>query len=407
MKKIDPNYQSKDSYQSFPDGETTVDSFAWVTTDDKTKEPILRINKNGVLQGILRFKNGDSQGPPMSVTLPEMTLLVKAFGKSPHELPPRPAINESGKVAEYMKKIQEICRGQIKVEVNGGWVNSITEVPKGLFYFVLDNMGPGTPPEPREGQFGKWYLTEWKIVAGEGGQPTPYEGLTFVMIANYGIVVNEDGQPDWEKGEGGGWTPNAVQMSQMINMTAPQMFEGDFNPSNPHNVLPTWLAEAKKANQVLKGYRVEYTPRKGKNAGKTSIVLEWSTVEQVHGFQQTKQQESYNPPLSSVEESEDEDVRARNILKTALTQLAGAEAVTSDWQLTPAGKTVAKQYLVPLKNQGILPHAYIQRYSLDNVLACMDALIESGDQVVIGLHANLTEQSIGFGQKEEEDDSPF
>ena len=404
MKKIDPNYKPSTEFTSFPDGETTVDSFEWFSLDDN-KNPILKMRKDGSLVGMLRFKNGDTQGPPMSVTLGEMSLLVKMFGKDPRDLPPRPHPSEAGKITEYMKRTQNLCHGQIKVEVSGGWVQGF-EVPKGLFYFTLNKIGPTNEngkPEPREGQYGKWYILEFIVVGGEGGSQTPYEGLTFSKVGNYGIVV-KDGVPDWEKNDQGNWTNAAAQMSAEMSLTAPALFEGDFSPQNPSNVLPEWEVEARRSKQILKGFRVEYTPKKGKNAGKTRIELEWSTVEPVYGFSVVESTKAPELPAAVVEGST-EDVKARDYLKTAMSYLAGEEAVTSDWKLTEAGKLVATEYLVPLKKKGVLPHAYLQRYTVEEVLKCLEALSESGDVRVKKIYASLAGLSLGFAG--EDDDSPF
>lgn len=360
MKAIAPTYTAQNqTFEVFEDGKYAVKGVEWFTTDDDDN-PILVGQSDGKLVGRLNFiLVDDKEGPPHSLTLAEMPLLVRAFGGDISKLPNKPDLSVPAQVSAYMKRIQELAIGTTSVEVKSGWVRNIAgaEIPTGLFYFKVVGVSPKNKetelPEPKDGQWGPWFLVDFEVVAGEGGSKTPWEGATFTEFISYAVEV-KDGEPDWARNKKGDYTGAAVQLSHLMLYTAPGMFEDGFVFKNPNNILPDFLRMALKEKKILKGFRQ-------KNKKGDRIVLDLSTVEPV-----TNMSTIDNRAITDNKTSE--DAKARMLVKQLMNLVAGQECFTSDFVLNETGKSIAKKYISPLKADGKIKNGKIGLLTYDEIL---------------------------------------
>lgn len=377
--------------ESFPDGKYKVVSFTWFSLDDN-KNPILAYQKDGKLVGRLRFiLNDGKDGPPMSLTLGEMSLLAKVFGAKVSNPPPA---NHAGLVTQFMVELQEKCKKEIEVEVKGGWVNNIPgmDVPGGYFYFHLNDItGDNTSGQlrPRTGQYGQFFFVNFEVDAGEGGSETPFKGAQFTELVNLSVEMR-DGHFDWERtkpkdGSLGVWTASAVRLSNLVRLTAPTLKVKELTVET---FLPVWRRVALEHKTVLKGNRVkeEKGPR---------VRLVWNTLEAANGYRRI------------IEEMGVED-KIRRELVTILDKLAGADSVVGNtYELTAAGKEVARKYLSPLKKEGKIKHGSLDELTPEEVTIIVKSLQEQGlvEENVVG---RIIALGVGFDEPlVEEEDSPF
>lgn len=398
MKAIDPNYQPPEqNFESFPDGKYRVRGFSWFTLDDKER-PILVAQKDGKLVGRLRFTTLEGEdGPPMSVTLPEMALLAKAFGVK--NVPNAPDPGYAAMVTKFMIDIKNLCTDkELEVEVQKGWVNSIPgmEVPEGLFYFsVADISSPEHDsqgqPIPKQGQYGSFFFATFEVEAGEGGKETPYKGSKFTELVNYSLK-NEDGALDFEKNKDGSYTASAVRLSKLMRLAAPIPFAGEFDPPNKNNLLPYMKQKFLESKKVLKGMRVK--EEKG-----TRIRLAWPTLEEATGY-------AVEP--KRVIDTMNIDDKCRLVLVEVLDKLAGGSSVMNgSYEFTEAGRKVAKQYLSPLKKEGVIKHGSLEDLTPEEITSILTTL-----QNEVGPEYKERVVALGIGieirtDEEVEEDSPF
>jgi len=401
MKPIDPNYQPPEqTFESFPDGKYKVKGFNWFTLDDKER-PILVAQKDGKLVGRLRFNLLDgNEGPPMSVTLPEMGLLAKAFGVS--KLPNSPDEGYAAMVTKYMVDIKTLCNDkELEVEVSKGWVNSIPgmDVPEGLYYFTIADVSSpehdsAGNPVPKQGQFGSFFFVSFEVVAGEGGKETPYRGSKFSELVNYSLKY-ENGELDFEKNKDGSYAASAVRLSKLMRLAAPDPFASEFVPPNPSNLLPYMKQKFLAAGKVIKGMRTK--EEKG-----TRIRLVWPTLEEATGYQgQAK-------PGRKIDEMNVDD-RCRDVLIEAMEKLSDGKPVTVNgtYDFTPAGKEVAKTYLSPLRKEGLIQHGSLGELTPEEITTILTTLsdkIGSDFKERVVMLALAIEPPV---QVEEEEESPF
>ncbi len=366
--------------KAFPDGKYKASGITWFTLDDR-QNPVLVSQKDGRMVGRCYFKVANREdGPPMSLELAEMPLLVKAFGGDLTSLPEMPTLDKPGKVSQYMFAVEKVIardEKEISIEVTNGWVDngSIAGMDVlGYVYFTFDSVVPSKTGEikPSEGQWGPYFLTRWKVLAGEGGGPSPFTGVAFTDLINYAVDVAGE-RPDWKRTPTGGYTAAAVTLCKVMTLTAPEMVESNYTHTNPFNLLPEWGEKAETRKQVLKGIR-------NKNE-KGKLRTDWGSVEPVYNF--GEQHKVEQPPLlvsrptpsttvSSMPPGED-DAKARLILKRLLTTLTGAEAFVGDTFDTNAeGKRTAITYLGPLKTAKIVPHGMIKNMTWEHVQAILE-----------------------------------
>ncbi len=403
MQAIPSDYvPDREELKPFPDGKYKATGITWFSLDDR-QNPVLVAQKDGRMVGRCRFKVvGQEEGAPMSLELAEMPLLVKAFGGDLDSLGEMPTLDKPGKVSAYMaaaEKTIEVANKEVHIEVANGWVNN-NSIPgmdvTGYVYFVFDAIMPSKNGkiEPTDGQYGKYFLTRWKVLAGEGGGPSPFTGAVFSEIINYAVTV-EGGRPDWARTPTGGYTTSAVILCKVMTLTAPDMFESDYTAVDPYNLLPEWSDKAEKRKQVLKGVRSK--------SEKGRVRLEWSTVEPVYNFSPTSKTES---PVSkstpstvvrSVSPGED-DAKAREIMRILLNTLGGIDCFKTDsYDTTPEGKKVAATYLGPLKTAGVVPHGMIKNMTWGEVSAILENIKVPDEfkESVTALRHDLTAAGIG------------
>ena len=394
--------------KAFPDGKYKASGIVWFKLDDR-QNPVLVSQKDGRMVGRCYFKVANHEdNPPASLELSEMALLVKAFGGDLTALPEIPTLDKPGKVSAYMMAVEkaiEDANKEIPIEVANGWVDngSIAGMDvTGYSYFSFDSIVPSKTGEikPSEGQWGPYFLTRWKVLAGEGGGPSPFTGALFTDLINYAVDV-AGGRPDWKRTPTGGYTAAAVCLCKVMTLTAPVMFENDYTAKDPYNLLPEWADAAERRKQVLKGIR-------NKNE-KGKLRTDWSSVEPVYNFGVSPRVESpqaevprltpfsHNVAVSSMPPGED-DAKARLILKRLLIMLTGAEAFVGDTFDTNAeGKRTAIAYLGPLKAAKIVPHGMIKNMTWEHVQAILENIKvpDEHDVALTNLRHELAAVGIG------------
>lgn len=388
MKRIPDDYEIPEQreYANFENGDYTVDGMNYFSVDEHGK-PML-VEQAGKMVARVRFTMGEEEGPPYSGTLGDMALLAVAFGADREQLPLIPTLDKAGAVSAYLTQVAELVNAsgkQVVVRVAGNWVNSVegAQVPPGMYYFRLVDIAPKDAdgqPEWREGQFGRYYLLEFEILAGEGGADTPWRGARFTNFYSYALLVGDDMQPIWERKQSGGeYTTAAWGMNRLIAFTAPATF--DVVKEDPSNILPEWLREALKTPAVVKGYRTKY---RKKSNGKIAYKLDIPSLEPVTDFKVSRASEEKAADPGEVEVSQgeakerDEEAlqqQGLQIFRRLMDALAGEDAFRGDtFNLTPAGRTTAKAHLTPLKQQGVLTTSSIKALTFNEMLAVMTAL---------------------------------
>lgn len=406
MKPIAPSYTAASTtFDVFDDGKYPVKGINWFSLD--ADRPILVAQSDGKLVGRMNFILQDgNDGPPHSVTLGEMPLLVKAFGGDITKLPAKPDLSIPAQVSAYMEKIQELSVGKTSVEVKGGWVRSIAgaEVPTGLYYFRVIDVSPKNKetelPEPRDGQWGLWFLVDFEVVAGEGGSQTPWAGVRFTEFISYAVDVT-NGEPDWSRTRKGDYTGAAVQLSHLMLYAAPSMFEEGFSFKNPNNILPDFLHVALKEQKVLKGFRQ-------KNKKGDRVILDLATVEPANYHSTSVNQTPTNVPTATTPNNEDN--KARILLKTLLNFVAGKDgAFTVDFELNNNGKGIAKKYISPLKTEGKIKNGKISLLTFDEVLTIFNAIGNDFKETpqFTELYEKLASAGLGFHETIDDADSEF
>jgi len=422
MQPIPDEYVAPESDRAvWNDGEYRFKGIRWFTLDER-QNPILKAQKDGRMVG--RFHailEDDSEGPPMSLELSQMALLTQVFGVPLTALPKElPTFDKPGKIAEYMTKIEQLIEASGKTAtgtVARGWINSVDGMDvTGFIYFVLDDI-PATKgmdePAPRtsaQESWGSYFLVSFQVLAGEGGSPSPFAKAHFTELLTYAIdtKVAEDGTIvcDWKRNSNGEFSLSAVTQSKLMKWTAPSMFSDGYVMNNPENILPEWLREAKKKMQVLKGYRA-------RSAKGDRVVLQWATVEPVYDFHkpevpheeavsfskssQPVKQVMAPVPASVHNTNGRDDMAAKLILKELICALTEGDAFDGDtFELTDAGKNVARTYLTPLKKQGYLPTGVLKDLIFEDVVRVFDNIKVPDDkkEISIALKRKLAEAGL-------------
>lgn len=415
MKPIPADYVVEDNAQeAFPDGPCTINGkIEWFTKDQEGR-PILVAQKNGSLVGRLRFtlSNG-SDGPPMSMTLGEMPILVHKFcgAEGVEKLPNIPKVTEAGKVSAYMTQVANLIREsskELKVKVENGWVSNFLELPAGPYEFYVSNLSPVDKetgdPTPKEGQYGPFFFVEFTI---EGGT---YSGASFNEIVSYAVKMGEDG-PEWEKTSRGEYTASAARLSKLMRLSAPDMFEQGV--PNKYNLLPYWKSFLGEKN-LMSGYRSP--DEKGR------VKLLFQTLESTNKSAPKESPAKEESQASAEKNSamvETEDHKARTMLVEALNYYAGEPTVREGtFDLVGVGIEVARKYLSPMKkskenSNGFLTKGDINLLKYDEIVKIFEHLPEK-DSFINGLYSKLAGVGLGFEEETgggdwlaEEENTPF
>lgn len=404
MKRIPSDAEAPELAQ-WEDGEFKVDSFEWFSVDDN-ENPCLVQQKNGLV-GRLRFiVVGQEDGPPFSVFLSDMSLLVLAFGGSIADLPARPDYNKPTAISKYMRKVAELCNSagkEITVTVKGGWANKVEgmEIPGGVFYFYLSDISPRdeksqlptvTISDPKWGPF---FFAEFTIVAGEGPAPSPYDGCSFAELYNYGLIVGDDGRPDWKVTKSGELSADAIHMGHLMDYSAPQIFEQEsYAFGNAECVLPEWLDEALSDRKILKGYRAALTS--GKRKGE--IHLSKATLEPAQGFQMAGV--SIAAEAAGPNQGDALDLFRQFFMAIVVDESKGpAFEGESGWKLTDEGKVAAKKYLGPIVKK--LSTRKLAEFTPTDVDTAMTAILPE----ISGEYAGSYQERLDtlFGRNDDDD----
>lgn len=402
MKAIDPTYQPPEKkFDEFPDGKYKVKGITWFTKSDKDL-PIVVAQKDGKLVGRFRFKLLDSQeGPPMSLTLPEMALFAKAAGVK--NIPPVPDVNYAAMVTKFMMDIANLVADkELEVEVSNGWVNSVPgmTIPEGYYHFYISDISgdkdENGKPKPKVGNWENslYFYVTFTVEYGEGGKESPYKGVTFTESVPYAIAVI-DGEADFKRDEDGAYTSESARMSKLMRLGDPDTFAGEYSPPDPHNLLPYIREKFLASCQMLKGSRV-LIERKDKGVIKRRIGLIWSSLDSSDLKSETPKR---------LIESMGIDDRCREILVEALDKMAGAHTVINGtFELNEVGRKLAKEHFSPLKKEGIIKHGSVEELTPEEITSILTVLQE---KVGSEYKEKVVALAVGFTPPVEEEDTPF
>lgn len=254
----DPEYVPEE-FETFSDGKYPTIGIRWFSVDDQ-KAPIFMSGKGRQpLVAMYRtLLEDDRDGPPGSVSPAEVVMLVKAYGGDPKNLPDR----EEDPTAFLMAARDTINSSDkvVTIAVKDGWVSNTPGLnlpPDKYFTFGYAGISTKTDdiPAPREGQYGKWFGVNLRVVGDLQQRPTPYDGYEQFVFVSYGLVV-EEGTPTYETRSKEGssqksWTSAAVQTSRLIAAFAPTVEQVEFQ--DPHNILPELEVEAKRLQRRAVG----------------------------------------------------------------------------------------------------------------------------------------------------------
>lgn len=328
----DPNYESPDR-KTFDDGKYKVNGIVWVTMDD-ADAPIFKVRKNSAtLYSVYRMAlvNGED-GPPGSVTPGEVPLLVRAFGADPTKLPDK----ESDPTAYLIsaKTLINATMKELQVTVKGGWVQDVPgmSLPADS-YHMFEISRINTKNDEGEiswikGEYGPFFAAEMVVVANMHGKPSMYDGARISTFVSYGMTVDAEGDPTFEKTSDGGWTSAAVATSKFLAAFVPSAYELSF--TDPSNILPeVWE---------------EYTRNRRRGITMVSRNKKGRIIFNMKGLVPA---DTELPPMDAPEESRDvaDEATEPDIMRkiyALIDEKAGGGAFGSDGKLTPKGKTWCK-----------------------------------------------------------------
>lgn len=370
MKVLDPNYEPPEqTYTKYPDGSYRFKGFEWTSKTGEGR-PCVKPQKNAKMTGRLRWILEDGkQGPTQNLELFQMALLRNLYGLPEAKIP---ELSNAGAVSKYMEDlVNASTKKVIEATVNDGWVNiKGLDVPRGMFRFYLSRVS-----ELRDGEYGKYFYVDFTITGGEGGAPTPYKGMIFTEIYNYAVqVVN--GKPQWELSpEKGQPTANASRLSTLIRLTAPEYASQDISPADPYNILPEWVEEALSARKGLKGTRGEIVNKDGKK--RIGLILQ--TLESSYDDQHFQSEPETPKPSTNGNSSADSP---KDILINLMTDKMGGPSFVAD-RLTDLGKKFAKQYLVPLKDKGLIVNTSFILLTDEEVYEIIKLVVKGSEELGI------------------------
>jgi hypothetical protein len=411
LKAIPDDYQPEEEYNVYPEGihntRPNADgvTLTWFSLNEETEEPILVGQPDGKLVGRCRLNVDEQGGPPMSVTLGEMALLVKAFGANVSELPAQPEISDAGAVTAYMNKVKELVdktekRVQIHVS-DKGWIYKVKgmELPKTTLNWILvavSRKDESGLPYKKTLEFGDVFWPTFRVVSSAGNVPTPYAGVEIQPLINYAVEQKGD-TVDWQKNKGGSYTAAATRFNKLIRYTAPAIFEqDDFKPKHPENLLIDWQENLPEKPQVL-SFNVDYNQK-----GYAEIIF--ATLSPA-GY-------TYDKPVITNGETKPESkpvAKTENKPLDLIIQLVQHLADTKDvlkpdGTLNDAGLVVAKKYFSPLRAENKLTHSRFTEYGLEEAKAILDyALSQNADDMTIKkLRQELPANQFDTGKVDEE-----
>lgn len=393
IKPIPKDYKPPEGgeLKQFDKGHYKVKGIEWFGLDDDGR-PILIKQKNG-RKGRLKFVLMDGEsGPPYFLELHQMALLVGAFNVDVSKLPKVPALNEAGKISDYMIQVADLINqsgNETTVEVgDAGFVDFVEgmtiEGNKNYYLRIVDIVSK----DDKSGQY-SWRRQSWpkgghsdfidlilEIVAGVGGKDTPYRGARFKVNLDYGFEYDEEKKElSWHTTDSGKWSARASIASKVYQTLAPTMFD-DWAPDNERNVVPYWVKHMGLPSPVFMGF-VEF---KESESGYKYYKVSWGQIERIDDFKIEESEESENiaPTGRMVKTDNEMNNKALAFLSDAFKFINSGEPVLdNEFELTESGRQFAVTYLTPLKEQGKIKPMKFKDMEQSDCYQMLNALAES------------------------------
>jgi hypothetical protein len=255
----DPSVQES-NYKSWDAGDyMMVGIHSFITIDKDRNQPIFKMQgdqlvarfKILILQKDLETQNTlEVEGPAMSATVPQMCMLVRAFGGDPSKLPTEATSMFLNMVQDELHKYGKERKAHLK-EAGGwvSWVEGLNPPTKDIFTWLCVGFytkGNDTPVRFKEnsgtGPNGSYTediaFAKFRIVSDGWGNPSLYDGYeTSIKIYNpFSGEADDKGRPATALGLKGGIPMHVKRFMHLISVCC----SADFNTHQ-------WTADLEKS----------------------------------------------------------------------------------------------------------------------------------------------------------------
>jgi hypothetical protein len=405
VKLLDEKDENVTTFEKLPDGEYRVKGIQIFSTDSSTGKYILKADSYGNLVCRFRFDLGTTeQGPPMQLSLGEMAMLANAFSVT-NLSTNAPDESEVGNHHAYLHEIEDkIYKANkwVTASVYNGWVRNVSGMnvpPDKEFYFMMTDIPskPGIPPSPIKGKGDSpsFFNIELTILGGEGGSETPLKGAKVKESLSYMLEPNNNGEIEFIQDPDGKLNFKSKILSRALRLTAPGV---ETFIDIDGNILPYWLKEVKKSQQILKGKW-----QKSKNG---KVFLNWFEVEPVYHF------EVKNKPATNGKHEKEInwDEKARELFIKVLEIRLGKSATKAPFVLNDEAVAEARPWVIAAKEKGKVKNSDTKNFVLEEIRAILaevndPRLNEIKDELRTMDNAQVFENA--FKEEEEYSETPF
>ena len=255
LERIPEDYRPPEvEFEVFKPGEYKICGLRFFTLDDEGAPIFIAQNGERLVARFRTIRPDGSDGPPGSIDRGMESLLAKAFGLDPLELPP---FEQASQRLILLERLANERAKEISVLVaEGGWISRIPgmELPKGFFRFqcrgIVSRNALGEPSWI-EGQFGRLVVVEMEVVSDSLGKPSPYDHVRVREFLPYPLQVI-DGQLIWETREGGSWTSASTTFNNFLySICGEDIFSTEF--SDLDNIMPEVHEQIQKEKRICLG----------------------------------------------------------------------------------------------------------------------------------------------------------
>lgn len=277
MSAAEINTPSQGEFEKFPDGACTVTGFhSWIEKDlDDQQLPTWVPNSwNSELTARMALRQEDgTEGPPISLTRPQLAAFIYALGGDPSELMVNGKIQATAQTLLAAQDILSNVTGTYTVWVRNGWASSYgLPIPDSLYNLRFQYAGAKGVDEGCYGtdNNGEAYINVYFVIDGDMmGRPTPYDGFTVSqkMFQAFDGTWEPNGHrmPKLRKGKRGGTLAPARRTVAFQQMYCPDKNWESYQWTDAELVNP-WIAlvrEAKAANRANVGHVRHHVSKSG------------------------------------------------------------------------------------------------------------------------------------------------
>lgn len=362
----DPN-KAATEFDQYPEGPAEVNGiFGYATTDDEGM-PFYK-DMGGRMAAVAKLRLIDGgEGPPMTCSAADLTLLVIAFGGDIAQLP-----KDRSSVPFMMSVIEQANAGGRKQTAqvsNKGWVNFVTgaNLPTDRIFRVrfegARNKSGKTGKEitfEEDPKFKKRNVFfEFKILGSANGSKTPYDGATISLVVEDPFLdyIESDGRyfPKARKAKSGASLMGVKRMAQFIRCFWPEMRDyeweidatrSEYGTNEADNPLPVIVDHA------LRGARYAQVKLDANKTGRSVLRMEDLLLpeEVIDESQFTNNAGSNEDPVIDNGDPRPNLTLLADYIESCVAADSDAEAFKTpgDVALTKAGADWCKDIMVPI-----------------------------------------------------------